>query len=82
MTGPSRPRLHACVPVHAWETMPPELKAIATAMDAPYAQMNCPRCRQPMLVSQQAQAMLKDGRAESAICTDCIVSMVKSHDWP
>lgn len=75
MSGPSRPTLHVCVPVHTWETMPPDLKEIAIRHDAPYKRIECPRCRQPMLLSQQAQAMLKDGSAESAICIDCIVSI-------
>jgi hypothetical protein len=66
----SEPKLFACCPVHIWETMAPELKAMPG-----YERIHCPRCRQPMLLSKRGRAMLDSGNAESPICSDCLLSI-------
>ncbi len=75
MTGPSNPSLYVGVPVKLWETMPADLKSIATRVDSPYTRAGCCRCRQSTMVSREGQAMLASGRAEAVICTDCVVAM-------
>ncbi len=77
MTGPRKPGLFLCVPVHVWEEMPAALKAIATRADAPYERIECPRCRQMMMLSREGRAMLTSGAAESPICTDCLLTIAK-----
>lgn len=78
MNGPSEPRLFLCCPVRIWEHMPAELKALAMRDDAPYERLDCPRCRQPMLLSKHGRAMLDAGTAESAVCTDCLLAIARA----
>ncbi len=75
ITAASGAKLFLCCPVKLWETMPSDLKAIASDAALPYERIECSRCRQPVLMSNHGRTLLDEGSAEAAVCTDCILGM-------
>ena len=70
-------RLFLCPTLKQRESMPAEIKAIATRVDAPYEHIDCPECQQAMLLGREGRASLNDGSCDGAICLECVIAKVR-----
>lgn len=82
MTGPDEPSplVIIATSLEHYRSLPPVTRELAAKADGPYTELYCSYCGQLALVSKDGCMRLRCGQADSVMCSDCLVAMVKQNE--